>query len=224
MRILLVEDEKEIRDFLKPSLEAEFFSVDVADDGEKGSFAARTTDYDLIVLDNILPKKNGMQVCQDVRKNGKAVPIIMLSVKSDTATKIELLNAGADDYLSKPFSFEELLARIRALMRRPKEIASEILVIDNLTVNTKNCSVMRGKRDIYLTRKEFMLLEYLLRNKGNVLSRGMILEHVWDMDADPFSNTIESHILSLRRKVDTKEDRKLIYTISGRGYKIDIKK
>lgn len=224
MRILLVEDEKEIRDFLKPSLETEFFNVDVAEDGEKGSFLARTTDYDLIVLDNILPKRNGMLVCEDIRKNGKTVPIIMLSVKSDTATKVELLNAGADDYLGKPFSFEELLARIRALLRRPKEIASEVLTLDSLTVNTKTCSVTRGKRDIYLTRKEFMLLEYLLRNKGNVLSRGMILEHVWDMDADPFSNTIESHILSLRRKVDTESDKKLIHTVPGRGYKIDIKK
>lgn len=224
MRILLVEDEKEIRDFLKPSLEAEFFSVDVAEDGDKGSFAARTTDYDLIILDNILPKKNGMQVCQDIRKNGKTVPIIMLSVKSDTATKVELLNAGADDYLNKPFSFDELLARVRALMRRPKEIAREVLALDDLTVNTKTCSVTRGKKDVYLTRKEFMLLEYLLRNKGNVLSRGMILEHVWDMDADPFSNTIESHILSLRRKIDIAGGKKLIHTVPGRGYKIDLKR
>ena len=221
MRILIVEDEKEISEFLKFSLEAEFLSVDVAEDGEKGSFMGRTTDYDLIILDNVLPKKAGIEICKEIRASGKNMPIIMLSVKSDTATKVELLNAGADDYLIKPFSLEELLARIRALLRRPKKIESELLEADDLALDTKGCSVRRGKKDIYLTRKEFMLLEYLVRNKGIVLSRGMILEHVWDMDADPFSNTIESHILSLRRKVDTAGKRKLIQTVPGRGYKIE---
>ncbi len=224
MRILVVEDEKEISKFLKASLEAEFFSVDVAEDGEQGSYLGRTTDYDLVILDNILPKKTGSGVCEDIRKNGKNVPIIMLSVKADTASKVELLNAGADDYLIKPFSLEELLARIRALLRRPKHIESEVLTLDDLTLDTKTCVVRRGKSDIYLTRKEFMLLEYLLRNKSIVLSRGMILEHVWDMDADPFSNTIESHILSLRRKIDSPSKRKLIHTIPGRGYKMDLRK
>jgi DNA-binding response OmpR family regulator len=222
MRILIIEDSKEITNFLKLSLEGEQFVVDVAEDGEKGSFWARTNDYDLIILDNILPKKTGLEVCEEIRKSGKTMPIIVLSVRSETLTKIQLLNAGADDYLIKPFSFEELLARIRALLRRPKVIESEILQVDDLTLDTKKCLVKRGKKEeIYLTRKEFMLLEYLLKNSGSVLSRGMIMEHVWDMNVDPFSNTIESHILSLRRKIDIPGKKKLIHTVSGRGYKID---
>lgn len=222
MRILLVEDSKEIIKFLKPSLEAEFFAVDVAEDGEKGSSLGRTNDYDLIILDNILPIKTGITVCEEIRKKGKTTPIIVLSVRSETTTKVELLNAGADDYLVKPFSFDELLARIRALLRRPKKIEGDIIAINDLVLDTKKCTVMRGKKNVRLTRKEFMLLEYLLRNKDSVLSRGMIMEHVWDMSADPFSNTIESHILSLRRKLFFPGKKKLIQTVPGRGYKISL--
>lgn len=221
MRILLVEDSKEIVNFLKPSLEAELFAVDVAEDGERGSSLGRTNDYDLIILDNILPKKSGLDVLREIRAKGKNTPIVVLSVKSEATTKVELLNAGADDYLSKPFSLEELLARIRALLRRPKQIEGDILTIDDLSLDIKKQTVTRGRKDIYLTRKEYMLLEYLLRNKGIVLSRGMIMEHVWDMSVDPFSNTIESHILSLRRKIDRPNKKKLIYTVSGRGYKLN---
>lgn len=220
MRILIIEDEKKIRDFLKTSLEAECFAVDVAEEGERGSYLARTNEYDLIILDNVLPKKTGLEVCQDIRKIGKTIPILILSVKSETLSKIELLNAGVDDYLSKPFSLEELLARIRALLRRQKDIESDILTVDDLALDTKRHTTKRGKKETYLTRKEFMLLEYLMRNQEMVLTRGMIMEHVWDMTADPFSNTIESHILSLRRKIDTKGKKKLIHTVPGRGYKI----
>ncbi len=222
MRILIVEDEKDIRDFVAKSLKAESFAVDTAADGEKGSFLARTNDYDLIILDNIMPKKSGLQVCEEIRKDGKTVPILILSVKSETTAKVDLLNAGADDYLTKPFSLDELLARVRALLRRPTQIENEILQIDDLIVDTSRQTVRRGGKDIYLTRKEFALLKYLLKNQGIVLSRGMIMEHVWDMTADPFSNTIESHILSLRRKIDTKGKKKLIHTVPGRGYKIDL--
>ena len=222
MRILIVEDEKDIRDFVAKSLKAESFAVDTAADGEKGSFLARTNDYDLIILDNIMPKKSGLQVCEEIRKDGKTVPILILSVKSETNAKVDLLNAGADDYLTKPFSLDELLARVRALLRRPTQIENEILQIDDLIVDTSRQTVRRGGKDIYLTRKEFALLKYLLKNQGIVLSRGMIMEHVWDMTADPFSNTIESHILSLRRKIDTKGKKKLIHTVPGRGYKIDL--
>ncbi len=203
MRILIVEDEKQIAKFLRAGLEAESFAVDVADDGERGSFLARTNDYDLIILDNVLPKKTGLQVCQEIRKDGKSVPIIVLSVKSETSAKVELLNSGADDYLSKPFSLEELLARVRALLRRPPKVEGDILQIADLILDNKKQIVKRGAKEVYLTRKEFALLEYLLKNAGAVLSRGMIMEHVWNMSADPFSNTIESHILSLRRKIDT---------------------
>jgi len=221
MRVLIVEDEKAIRDFLKASLTAETFAVDVAEDGEKGLRFALTNDYDIIVLDNVLPKKTGFEVCKELRKQGKTMPILILSVKSETTTKVELLNVGADDYLIKPFSLDELLARIRALLRRPKQIESEILQIDNLELDTKKQTVTLEGKDVYLTRKEFALLEYLMKNQGIVLSRGMILEHVWDMNADPFSNTIESHILSLRRKIGDKGKGHLIQTIPGRGYKID---
>lgn len=220
MRLLIIEDEKEIAEVLKASLENECFVVDVAYDGKKGCFLALTNDYDLIILDYILPQKDGLQVCQEIRRRGKILPILALSVKSEAITKVDFLNAGVDDYLTKPFSFEELLARIRALLRRPLQIASEILKIDDLVLDTKRHLVWRGKKEIYLTRKQFILLEYLMRNQSFVVSRGMIMEHVWDINADPFSNTIEAHILALRRKIDTSRKRKLIQTVPGRGYKI----
>lgn len=224
VRILIIEDERRILDFLKAGLEGEAFVVDTAEDGEKGLFLATTNEYDLIILDNILPKKTGLEVCQQVREAGVHTPILVLSVKSEVSTKAKLLNAGADDYLIKPFSLEELLARIRALLRRPKQIQSESLRIDDLILDTKRHTVQRGKKEIYLARKEFMLLEYLMRNEGVVLSRGMIMEHVWDMDVDPFSNTIESHILSLRKKIDLPGKKKLIHTVPGIGYKLSVKK
>jgi len=223
MRILVVEDEKNIAEFIKDSLRSEFFAVDIATDGEAGSTFARTNDYDLVILDLGLPKKKGQEVLAEIREKGKIVPILVLSVKSETSTKVELLNAGADDYLIKPFSLEELMARVKALLRRPKKIENETLVMDDLQLNTKSFSVKRKNKDIYLTRKEFMLLEYLLRNQGIVLSRSMIMEHVWDMNADPFSNTIESHILSLRKKIDLPGSRRLIQTIPGRGYKLELR-
>lgn len=222
MRVLVVEDEERISRFLKESLEAEYFAVDVAEDGERGSYFARTNDYDLIVLDNMLPKKDGLQVCKEIRASGKTMPILVVSVKTGTFDKVDLLDAGADDYLAKPFVLEELLARVRALMRRPTAIESDILRVEDIELNAKMGTVRRADRDISLTRKEFMLLQYLMRNEGTVLSRGMILEHVWDMSVDIFSNTIESHILSLRKKLgDTKDDR-IIQTISGRGYRMGV--
>lgn len=220
MHILVIEDEKEISDFLRVSLEAECFAVDTAFDGEAGSHLGRTNNYDLIILDNILPKKEGREACREIRAMGKTTPIIMLSVKSETVTKVDLLNAGADDYMTKPFSLEELLARMRALLRRPKEIETEILNVRDLVIDVKKHSVRRGGKEIYLTRKEFVLLTYLLKNAGSAMSRGMIMEHVWDMSIDPFSNTIESHILSLRKKIDAKFEKKLIQTVPGIGYKI----
>ncbi len=220
MRILIIEDEKEIINFLKPSLEAENFIVDAVEDGEAGSFVARTNDYDLIILDIGLPKKEGYQVCQEIREDGKKMPIIMLSVKSEVRTKVELLSIGADDYLTKPFSFEELLARIKALLRRPQKIEEAVLQLNDLSLDIASQIVQCGEKEIYLTRKEFALLEYLMKNQGKVLSRGMIMEHVWDMNADPFSNTIETHILNLRRKIERRNAKRLIHTVPGRGYKI----
>lgn len=221
MRILLIEDEKEIIDFLKPALEEECFAVDIANDGEKGSFLAITNDYDIIILDLNLPKKHGLEICKEVRKSGKNTPIIVLSVKSEIPTKVELLDAGADDFLTKPYSFDELLGRMKAILRRPSKVEGEILKTDDLILDLKKQTVKRGGEDIYLTRKEFAFLEYLVRNKGNVMSRAMIMEHVWDMNADPFSNTIESHVMNIRRKIDIPGKKKLIQTIPGRGYKIN---
>lgn len=222
MRALVVDDEKDLREALAENLRTLCFAVDTAADGTEGSYLARTNAYDIILLDNMLPEKSGIAVCTDIRRSGRSVPIIVLSVLSDSWRKVELLNAGADDYLVKPFSFDELSARIRALLRRPIDVMGDVLEIDDLVLDTKQQSVKRAGIGIYLTRKEFMLLEYLMRHPGTVLSRGMIMEHVWDLASDPFSNTIESHIRGLRRKVDMPECRKLIHTLSGRGYKIDL--
>lgn len=221
MRILIIEDEALISAFLKASLEAEYFAVDTAADGERGSYLAHVNEYDLVILDNMLPKKEGIEILQELRGSGKTMPILVLSVKSETVRKVDLLNAGADDYLTKPFALDELLARIRALLRRKPGLEGDVLRVGNLTLDTKKLSVRRGEREIDLTRKEFMLLQYLMQNEGSVVSRGMILEHVWDMSVDIFSNTIESHVLSLRRKLGETGKDGLIKTVSGRGYKIE---
>lgn len=221
MRILVIEDDESLNRFLKASLEAECFIVDTAVDGETGSFLGRTNEYDVIILDNILPNKNGKEVCLDIRTHGNTVPILMLSALTETNTKTELLNAGADDYLTKPFSLHELLARVRALLRRPKPLMRDVLCIDTLTMDINRHIVTRCNTEIRLTRKEFILLEYFMRNQGIVLSRASIMDHVWDMYADPFSNTLESHILSVRKKIDALCERKLIHTISGLGYIMD---
>jgi DNA-binding response OmpR family regulator len=220
MRILVVEDEQKIREFLKESLEAELFAVDAVEDGEQGSRLGRTNDYDLIVLDNMLPRKDGLTVCREIREDGKTMPIIVVSVKNDTVNKVDLLNAGADDYLTKPFALPELMARVRALLRRPHALEEEVLTVGDVTLDVRSGTVTRGDRSITLTRKEFMLLHYLMQNEGSILSRGMMLEHVWDMSVDIFSNTIESHILSLRKKLGDTGSKRLIQTVAGRGYKI----
>lgn len=223
MRILIIEDEQKIADSLRVSLEEEFFAVDHALDGEKGSYLARTNCYDLIILDNSLPKKNGQQVCEEIRASESKVPILLLSVEDASESKIALLNSGADDYMTKPFVLGELLARIRALLRRPQETVNTVLQIDNLILDPQRCLVTRADKEIYLPRKEFALLECLMRNKSIALSRSMLMEQVWDDSIDPFSNTIESHILSLRKKVDLPGEQKLIHTLPGRGYILDIR-
>jgi two-component system copper resistance phosphate regulon response regulator CusR len=223
MRILVVEDDPDVRQFLVASLESESYAVDVAVDGEVGSYLARTNDYDIAILDLILPKKDGNLICREVRAAGRTFPILMLSVNNVAREKANLLNHGADDYLTKPFSYVELIARIRALMRRPHKVETNILKVDDLEMDTLKQHIQRGKRTIYLTRKEFSLLEYLLHHSGNVVSRGMIKEHVWNGDGDPFSNTIEAHVLNIRKKIDMPNRPKLIHTVPGRGYKIDVK-
>jgi len=221
MKILIVEDEVKMSNFLKQSLEAEYYAVDLALDGEEGSHLAQINDYDLIILDYVLPKKDGLEVLGEIRASGFTVPVLMVSVRNEAVRKAELLNAGADDYLAKPFVLQELLARVKALLRRPKQLENDVFRIGDLELDTKGCTVKRGKKEVYLTRKEFMLLHYLMQHEGTVLSRGMILEHVWDMHTDIFSNTIESHMLSLRKKIGDTGKQRLIQTIPGRGYKIE---
>ena len=224
MRILIIEDDIHLQESLKARLEAESFIVDAAANGKNGSYSARTNEYDLIILDLTLPDAHGFEICGEIRSRGVTAPILILSSVTETESKVRLINSGADDYLTKPFSFNELLARIRALLRRPKAVMADILKIDDLVLDSARQKVIRDKSTIYLTRKEFSLLEYLLRHQGKVVSRGMIMEHVWNADSDPFSNTIEAHILNVRKKIDAANKQKLIHTIPGRGYKIDLTK
>ncbi len=221
MRILVIDDDPKISDFLKNNLEAELFAVDVATDGEKGAYLGRCNDYDLIVLDNVLPKKNGLEVCREIREKKKGVKIIMLSALSDITTKVDLLDNGADDYLTKPFSFRELLSRVKALLRRPTVSTEEVIKIGDLIINTNNHEVTRGKKNIGLTRKEFMLLEYLAKNAGRTLTQIDIMEHVWDMELDSFSQTLKSHVRNLRAKIDGGRKTSIIQTVNGRGYKME---
>lgn len=224
MRVLIVDDDELLCNTLKKSLEADSYSVDICHDGERGSFAARTNDYDIILLDNMMPRKTGARVCQEIRDAGKMTPIIMLSIQSAIASKVASLERGVDDYLAKPFSYDELRARIKAVLRRPQKIKETVLTISDLTIDCNKQKTTRGLKDIYLTRKEFALLEFLMRNKGNVVARGMIMEHVWNSEADPFSNTIEAHIMNLRKKIDgkRKEKDRLIHNVPGRGYKVEM--
>lgn len=219
MKILLIEDDSSIRNILRMSLESESFIVDEAEDGERGSYIARVNDYDVVILDNALPKKRGVQVCREIRDSGKHMPIIVLSGKSEVLEKISLLKSGADDYVTKPFSFEELIARIDTVSRRPSKIEDSIYKVGDLILNSDTHEVTRRQKKIYLTRKEFSLLAYLMKNQGKVISRGTLLEHVWEMDVDPFSNTLEAHIMNLRKKIGSTKSNRIIHTVPGRGYK-----
>ncbi len=224
MRLLVVEDDPELGGTLQAALTERCFAVDLEPDGTRGSWLARTNDYDVIVLDQVLPGKSGKDICMELRAAKKSMPILMLTVQSEVVDKVDMLNAGADDYMTKPFFMNELVARIQALLRRPVPVLDHILEIGDLMLDLQTHEVRRAGHSVYLTRKELQLLEYFLRNAGRVLSRGQILEHVWDVDADPFSNTIETHILNLRRKIDREHNRKLIHTLPGRGYKLALEK
>lgn len=218
MRILVIEDEKKITDFIKRGLKEEGYAVDVAYDGEAGRFLARTNEYDLVLLDLMLPKIDGITLCKELKKDGYPAPIIMLTAKDTVKDKVTGLDSGADDYMTKPFAFEELLARIRAILRKgdsktPNKLQAEDLVLDLLTHK-----VTRRDKEIVLTAKEYALLEYLMRNAGSIVTRTMISEHVWDIDFDTFSNVIDVYINYLRNKIDSGFEKKLIHTVRGRGY------
>lgn len=218
----MVEDEHKVAGSIKKGLEIESYAVDVAYDGEEGYDMAIWQDYDAIILDLLLPKMDGIEVCRKLRNEKIHTPILMLTARGQLEEKVEGLNAGADDYLVKPFAFMELLARIRAITRRPKESLGSVLKTGDLTLDTSTYEVKRAGRCIKLTRKEYGLLEYLLRHKGKILSKNQITGGVWDYDADILPNTVEVYIGYLRKKIDKpfKNSPPLINTILGFGYRI----
>jgi heavy metal response regulator len=220
MRILIIEDEKHIADFIRQGLKEEGYAVDVAYDGEKGYFLAGTETYDVIVLDLMIPKIDGMTVCRNLRREGNNVPVIMLTAKHSVEDKVGGLESGANDYLTKPFAFKELLARIRVLSRHGAAPAATMLRVGDLTLDVLKHKVTRGGKEISLTTKEFFLLEYLLQHANEVVTRTAISEHVWDINFDTTTNVIDVHINALRKKVDSSDEEPLIQTIRGRGYTI----
>jgi len=222
MRILVVEDEHRIANTIKKGLEQETYAVDLAYTGPDGYDLASTEDYDCIILDLMLPEMDGISICKELRKNQVHTPVLMLTAKSQTHEKVEGLDAGADDYLTKPFSFEELLARIRALIRRPKIALNENLIVEDLRLNSKTYKVERIGKQIQLSNKEFSFLEYLMRNPNSILTKDQIIGHVWNYDADILPNTVEVYIRKLRNKIDEpfKNKKPLIHTVRGFGYKI----
>ena len=223
MRILLIEDDVTICRLLKEGLEDESYAVDVAHDGSEGYRTASADEYDVIILDIMLPEMNGYEVCRALRKDGNKTPILMLTARNAERDIVEGLDTGADDYLAKPFSFDVLLARIRALLRRPNEKLEEILQVGDLKLDPSLKKVTRASQEINLTAKEYGVLEYLMRNKGKVLSKEQIISHVWDFDADVLPNNVELFIMFLRRKIDKPFKSKLIHTVSGFGYKLEEK-
>lgn len=220
MRILLVEDEKKVARFIQQGLEEEHYAVDVVHDGERGLQMALNENYDLLILDVMLPKLNGLELIKAVRAQQKTTPTLMLTAKSSTEDKVAGLDSGADDYLTKPFAFEELLARVRSLLRRGAQEKSIILRVGDLELDTVTHKAKRGGKTIELTAKEYALLEYLMRNKGRVLSRTLIADHIWDYTFDTGTNIIDVYINHLRHKIDEGFEPKLIHTVRGVGYVI----
>lgn len=221
MRLLIVEDEKKMASFLERGLKEEGYVVDVAYDGEKGWEYAMANDYDLLILDWMLPRMSGVELCQKFRAEGKKAPVLILTAKDSVEDKIKGLDQGADDYLTKPFSFEELLARIRALFRRPAHLADKtIWECARLKMDLIKRQVWVGNEEIALSQKEFSLLEFLVRHVGEVVSRTAIAEHVWDLHFDPMSNTIDVYINFLRKKINETLAQCKIETVRGTGYRL----
>ena len=218
MRILLVEDDKRIARFLAKGLREHAFAVDVTNDGDDAVYKSSINDYDAVILDVMIPGRDGFQVCRELRAAGSSVPIIMLTARDALQDRVDGLDSGADDYLTKPFEVAELLARLRALLRRPHVIRPAAIRVADLLLDTRAQRATRGGRDLGLTTKEYALLEYLAREQGRIVSRGEIAEHVWDESFDPLTNLIDVHINRLRRKVDNGFSTRLIHTRRGAGY------
>lgn len=218
MRILVIEDEKKVAEFICNGLAEEGYAADVAHDGDNGYFLATTNEYDAILLDIMLPKMDGIALCTQLRSENILTPIIMLTAKDEVKDKVKGLDAGADDYLTKPFAFEELLARIRSLLRKKYQHQGMKFQVDDLVLDAVTHTVTRAGNVIELSVKEYSLLEYLMRNIGTVVTRVMIAEHVWDINFDTFTNVIDVYISYLRNKIDKGHAVKLIHTVRGRGY------
>ena len=220
MRILIIEDEHKIANALKRVFQQEHYAVDVCYDGEEGLAMGTNQPYDIMIIDLGLPKKDGLEVIKELRQQSVHTPVIVLTAKGSTSEKVAGLDAGADDYILKPFAMDEVLARVRALLRRPADRQTTVLEAEDLTLNTTTYEVKRGGKVIPLTSKEFSLLEYLLRNKGRPLSKDEIIGHVWDYDADVLPNTVEVYIRYLRQKIDDPFDKPIIHTARGFGYSV----
>jgi DNA-binding response OmpR family regulator len=220
MRILVVEDERRLCNIIKRGLLEEGYAVDTAYDGEDAEYLAETTPYDLIVLDIMLPKKDGIEVCQELRLKKVNMPILMLTAKDTVEDRVKGLDAGADDYLIKPFAFNELLARVRALLRREGLSKSPRLQVGELTLDTLTREAWQAQRKIELTSKEYVILEYFMRHPNMVITRTMLEEHAWDYEFDSISNLIDVYIRRLRRKIDERGQNSLIQTVRGAGYRL----
>jgi DNA-binding response OmpR family regulator len=218
MRILIVEDDKKVAATIRRNLRAESFAVDIASDGASGEYLAETNDYDVVVLDLMLPDQDGWTTCQNLRRDGVLTPILMLTALDDVIDKIRGLDSGADDYLTKPFHTGELIARIRSLARRHTDVRSATIERFGLTLDSNTHKAIRNGLEITLTAKEFALLQLFMHNSGRIVSREEISEHLWDMNFDPRSNVIESFVRYLRQKVDRDFTPKLIHTLRGSGY------
>ncbi len=225
MRVLVVEDEVKIASALKRGLEHGGYAVDMVHDGDSGYSYASDSDYDAIVLDRMLPgNMNGTELCQKLRDDGVHTPILMLTARGTIGDKVEGLNAGADDYLVKPFSFDELTARVRALLRRPTQSTGTILKVDDLTLDPQNFTVTRSGTPVKLSHKEFMLLEYFMHHAGQIISKDTLISHIWNEDADILPNTVEVYIGYLRAKLDRPfpKSKPLFHTLRGFGYKLSV--
>lgn len=222
VRILVVEDEHKIANAVKKGLEQELFAVDMAFSGENGLDLATTEDYDLIILDLMLPGLGGMEIIKELRDKQIHTPVIILTARDQVEDKVKGLNLGADDYLTKPFAFDELLARVRALTRRPRTAISAILSVGDLSIDTSTFEVKRKNKIIEVSKTEYSLLEYLMRHPGKIVTKEQIINHVWNYDADVLPNTVEVYIGYLRKKIDLpfRKEKALIHTVRGFGYKI----
>jgi len=220
MRVLVVEDEKKLAGFIKRGLKEKKYAVDAAHDGDEGLFLAEVNPYDLIILDVMLPKKDGISICRELRKNGNTTPVLLLTARDDVEDKIAGLDSGADDYLTKPFAFGELLARVRALLRRKDNVKTTRLKVADLELDQLTHKVTRAGKEVELTSTEYALLEYLMLNAGQVVTRTMISEHVWSDDLDAFSNVVNVYISYLRKKIDNGAKKKLIHSVRGAGYSL----